>query len=201
MAGLSRKATCFISRGSGEDAQLLVFFRFAGAEPECPGGTIEDGETFEAGARRDAFEETKLPELTLIGELGARTYELGREGWSLLCRDARLRNDPRPDAPVSGRLRANWHVGVLASTAGWSRVVCEGIEGWLRDDDLYERQERRFYHFRVPADSPDRWRVLENRTTEIELFWLPLAPRPRLVQSNQRWLEEFYDALVEGVKP
>ncbi len=179
-----------------------------------PAGTVEDGESFEEGARREVFEESALPDLELAGHLGSRTYELN-EGWATLRREVELRVGPELEAPVTRwKLGRHLNIGVVERQPGFARIVYaeedlespDGIvfarfEGWVLEDDLYARQERHFYHFRAPAGTPDKWHNIENGVHEFHLYWLPLAPKPALVASNQAWLDEFYDALLAGTAP
>ena len=205
-----RKVTCFVTRRSGPTAELCVF-RHAGAGIQVPAGTVEDTETFEDGARREAFEETALRGLELAGSLGSQVHDLRGAAWGIVCRDVELRVGPGVDAAKTRwTLGQNGYVDVIERAPGFARIVwaerdlesTDGIvyarfEGWLSDDDLYAEQERRFYHFRAPVDSPDRWQTLENQRYEFNLYWVPLAPKPTLlIASNQAWLDQFYEALV-----
>ncbi len=66
--GFKRKVYAYITHRG----RLLVFRHVH--EPEAglqvPGGTVEDGESFEAAVCREAFEETGLPGLELVRCLG-----------------------------------------------------------------------------------------------------------------------------------
>jgi 8-oxo-dGTP pyrophosphatase MutT (NUDIX family) len=205
-----RKVTCFVTRGAGATAELLVFWH-AYSGIQVPAGSVEDGETFEEGARREVFEETALADLALVGHLGSRTYELS-EKWAVLRREVSLRVSPEPDAAVTRwKLGRHLNIGVVDRKPGFARIVYaeedlespDGIvfarfEGWVLEDDLYACQERHFYHFRAPAGTPDKWQTIENAVHEFHLYWVALSPKPALVASNQAWLDEFYEALLAG---
>jgi hypothetical protein len=206
-----RKVTCFVTRRSGESAELLVFWHDRSGV-QVPAGTVEDAETWDDGAWREAREESGLPDLELAGYLGSRSYDLAG-AWGVLRRDVELRSRPAVDAaPTRWALRRAMNVGVLDRIPGFARIVYAEedledpgaivyarFEGWVLEGDLYEAQERRFYHFRAPAESPERWKVLENGKHDFHLYWVPLCPRPQLLKPCQEWLDEFYERLLEGV--
>jgi 8-oxo-dGTP pyrophosphatase MutT (NUDIX family) len=188
-------------------------FWHTGGGVQVPAGTVEDGESFEEAARREVFEETDLRGLELIGHVGVKTYDL-TGGWSVLRREVELLVRPQAEAQSTRwKLGRSLNIGVIERRDGFARIVYSEediesetrmvyarFEGWVRAEDLYERQERRFYHFRAPSASPDKWTTIENGVHEFHLYWLPLVPKPGvLVESNQAWLDEFYDALVAGV--
>jgi 8-oxo-dGTP pyrophosphatase MutT (NUDIX family) len=207
-----RKVTCFVTRGEGAGAELLVFWH-SRSGVQVPAGTVEDGESFEEGARREVREETGLPDLELAAYLGARTYDL-TGSWSVLRREVELLAGPAADAErTRWKLGRALNVGVVERRQGFARIVYAEedledpgglvyarFEGWAREADLYQAQERRFYHFRAPSGAPARWRVLENGAHDFHLYWVPLAPKPQLVKPCQEWLDEFYERLLAGVR-
>lgn len=77
----ARRAVAYITHGD----RLLVFrhTQYPEAGIQVPGGTIEPGETTEAGALREAYEETGLEGLQLHSYLGQYDLDLtpyGRQG-------------------------------------------------------------------------------------------------------------------------
>lgn len=205
-----RKVTTFVTRGSGAGAELLVFWH-TGAGVQVPAGTVDDGETFDQAAAREVFEETALADLEMRARLGHRVYEL--RDWAVLRHDVYLRIRPESGAPAKRWQIPRASVGVLERRSGFARIVYaeedldseSGIvfarfEGWVPEQDLYSRQERAFYHFRAREDTPHKWQTIENGVHEFHLYWLPLAPKPVLVSSNQAWLDEFYDAILAGTQ-
>ena len=65
-----RKVTALITRPGPAGPELLVF-EHPHAGVQLPAGTVEEGESFEAAAMREAWEETGALGLTLVGEVGA----------------------------------------------------------------------------------------------------------------------------------
>jgi 8-oxo-dGTP diphosphatase len=73
-----RKAMAYITRGD----ELLIFRHpdYPEAGLQVPAGTVEDGETPEAAVMREAFEETGLADLQLIGALGEQVRDMVEAG-------------------------------------------------------------------------------------------------------------------------
>jgi ADP-ribose pyrophosphatase YjhB (NUDIX family) len=179
---VQRKVTCFVTRGRGAKAQLLVFWH-VGAGVQVPAGSVEDGETFDEGAWREVQEKTEIEDLELVGYLGSKTYDLSRE-WSTLRREVELRTLPAHDAGhIPWKLSRNLNVRVIERRPGFARIeytegdlehpgglVYARFEGWVSEDDLHDRQERRFYHF-LAANSPEKWQVREG-IYDLDLYWV-----------------------------
>jgi hypothetical protein len=205
-----RKVTCFVTRGSGEAAEMLVFWHDRSGV-QVPAGTVEDGETWDEGAWREVREESGLADLEMAACLGSKVYDL-TGAWGVLRREVELRARPAVDSARTGwKLRRAMNVGVLERKPGFARIVYAeedledpgGIvyarfEGWVLEDDLYEAQERRFYHFHAPLTTPDKWQTIENGVHEFHLYWVRLSPRPELLKPCQEWLDEFYERLLDG---
>jgi 8-oxo-dGTP pyrophosphatase MutT (NUDIX family) len=70
-----RKAFAYITHRAAAGERLLIFShpRSPAAGLQVPAGTVEDGETPEAAALREAEEETGLEGLVLVAFLGERT--------------------------------------------------------------------------------------------------------------------------------
>jgi 8-oxo-dGTP pyrophosphatase MutT (NUDIX family) len=206
-----RKVTSFVTRGSGAAAELLVFWH-TGAGIQVPAGSVEEGESFEAAAIREAAEESGLERLRLVGRLGVRTFDLP-EGRGVLRRDLALQTRPAADAPPSSWVLPRVWVSIVDRRDGFVRVVYQEtdadapedpivmarFEGWLPEADLLYRQEREFYHFVADEPAPDRWKTIEGGVHEFHLYWLPLSPKPDvLVGQQQGWLDDFYDDLARA---
>jgi 8-oxo-dGTP pyrophosphatase MutT (NUDIX family) len=205
-----RKVTAFVTRGAGEAAELLVFWHTASGI-QVPAGTVEEGESFEEAACREALEETALADLRLLRRLGVRSYDLP-EGVVALRQAEFLRTRPGPDAPATA-----WAIRtgrIVDREAGFARLVYEEtdlisgdglvfarFEGWVPESSLLYRQEREFYHFHADRPAPERWEVIENGVHEFHLYWVPLVPKPALLIGDQQaWLDEFYEDLITGVE-
>jgi 8-oxo-dGTP pyrophosphatase MutT (NUDIX family) len=169
--GRSRKVTAFITRGRGAGAQLLVF-RHGASGVQVPAGTVEEGESFQDAALREAGEETGLTGPFVVNRLGRRTYELG-EARGVLRQSTDLLWRPGGEAlGQRWRLQRGLNVRVVDHANGFARVVNEQIrdleddsedaivyvrlEGWIPSDLLLHRQVREFFHLELTSDADDR---------------------------------------------
>jgi 8-oxo-dGTP pyrophosphatase MutT (NUDIX family) len=77
-----RKAFAYITHRAAAGERLLIFShpRSPAAGLQVPAGTVQDGETPEAAALREAAEETGLEGLVLVGFLGERVRDLADPG-------------------------------------------------------------------------------------------------------------------------
>jgi 8-oxo-dGTP pyrophosphatase MutT (NUDIX family) len=192
------KVAAFVIRRTPGGAELLLFEHpYAGIQ--LPAGTVEEGETAEQAACREAAEETGLAGLALIGWLGAQERRLP-EGKGIMARTARAHARPDPTSMCWATIRNGLWVTVLRSAPGYLHVTYEEwdqwpdpayatyqITGWVAEDAVCEMQRRDFYLFECTAPTPDRWPVAIDDHI-YTLFWARLAGLPRLVTPQDEWL-------------
>lgn len=116
-----RKIAAFVTRGTGDAAELLVFWH-AGGGVQIPAGTVEPGETFGAAGRREAVEETGLADLELVASLGIRSSDLP-DGMAAVNRRVTLQTRPGSDGPKTSWSVGNVWVTVVDERDGCSRIV------------------------------------------------------------------------------
>jgi 8-oxo-dGTP pyrophosphatase MutT (NUDIX family) len=92
------KVTAFVTRGTGEAAELLVF-RHGRSGVQVPAGTVEADESPNSALLREVGEETGLTEVRLIRTLGQLIDELSDE--RCLLNTEPLRVAPTPDADLA----------------------------------------------------------------------------------------------------
>ena len=196
--GVSKVAAFVTRAGAGGDELLLFRHPFAGVQ--IPAGTVDDGETPEEAALREAAEETGLAGLTLRAYLGYRDWHVPG--------DVRLIVDKttvygRPDTSSFdwATLPRSAAVRVERAEGGFTQVVYEEwdreperqyvtyrIEGWVRDEVLTTSLRRHFFHLTHPGDTPESWPVGIDYHT-FTLFWAPIDDLPRPIGPQAAWLE------------
>jgi 8-oxo-dGTP pyrophosphatase MutT (NUDIX family) len=207
------KVTAFVTRGSGDAAELLVF-RHERSGVQVPAGTVEAGEPPAAAVRRELAEESGLTAVRLVQTLGRFVDDLTPEERGVL-RTEPLRSAPAADAPpAGGRIYRGMTVPCTEEAAGYVRVGLlewEDLEhdplmlaseqwGWVPAGSVCGRRVRSFYHFAPTAPTPDAWsqHMPDGDNGDFELYWVPLVPRPRLVRPQDQWLEAWYRQLLDG---
>lgn len=194
------KVTAIITRQTTQGRDLLLFEHpFAGIQ--FPAGTVEDGETPEVAARREAAEETGLGGLVLAGLLGQRT-DAWPEHYGATLVDAAVYSRPDPASFNWAYIRKG--IGVRREgrhELGYALVTYQEhdqyekpqyvsfqITGWVQESTLAERAVRSFYHFTCPFETPPRWTV-DIDHHRFALFWAPVANPPVIVTPQRPWLD------------
>ncbi len=205
------KVTAFVTRRapSGDGHELLVF-RHPDAGIQLPAGSVEPGESPAAAALREVEEETGLRETQLVAHLGTRVTDL--HDVKAFLADAPLLAGPSPGAALLTTLPRGWWCRPL----GWQGDYCEvryeeldrntqpeqvivRFTGWVRSDLLAGRMERAYFHVSCTRPAPDRWQQRAEDRFDFACHWLPLVPKPDIRSPQQAWIDEFHDALVQGL--
>jgi 8-oxo-dGTP pyrophosphatase MutT (NUDIX family) len=194
------KVTTFIMRSTDHGVDLLLFEHpFAGIQ--IPAGTVEQGETPEQAAQREAHEESGLTALVQREYLGyTEDHFNGNHRLIFESTKAYARADAtsfdwthfRKGLPVTltGR-HANGYSQV--SYEEWDRwpdpqYVTYAIMGWVPDETLCSIVRRHFFRLESQVPTEERW-VVETDNHRFNLFWAPLAHLPAIVHPQDAWLE------------
>lgn len=211
MTNVIQKVTAFITRKNGADVTELLIFQHPTAGVQLPAGTVEAGETLPEAAYREVAEETGLTAVELRSHLGTINRTLAGDQRALLQNANFLIGPQRKAKPLNFRLgRGNW-LRVLDEVDGFAEVVFEEsdlnfdppkvqtrISGWLPTEILATQMERAFFHFALTTPTPEKWDQAADRHI-FALYWVPLVPKPTLVQGQHAWLDYVYDLLLKRV--
>jgi 8-oxo-dGTP pyrophosphatase MutT (NUDIX family) len=198
MTRVLEKVTAFVTRGSAQGKELLLLEHpFAGIQ--IPAGTVEEGETPEDAARREAAEETGLSGIELRAHLGSDDWRLP-EPLRMIATGTTVYSRPDPISFDWVTLPRGAMVHIERAVAGFTQVTFQEwdrwpdrsylsmrITGWVPEEALATIRRRHFFHLVHPGDTPSRWQVhVDNHL--FTLFWAPLARLPRPVSPQDRWL-------------
>ncbi len=203
-----KKVAMFITRGKPGLRQLLVFDHAGGTQ--IPAGTVLDGEAALHAALRVAREQSGLPDLTLIAELGSRRMSLTGDDRVLLA-DALLQLMPDTSSTVvrGTALRRGASVRLLESDGDFARVLYEETHsdtagetivtarrsGWLPLPNVTSTIERHLFHLTSTISTAERWEVKAEPVQPYTLYWVPLKVGIRLLGQQQEWLDSSFRAL------
>jgi ADP-ribose pyrophosphatase YjhB (NUDIX family) len=199
-----RKATAFITRETANGREVLVF-RHPEAGIQLPAGTVEDGESFEDGALREACEETGMCDLALVKHLG--TLEQCFDGMQrrVIC-DVELLEAPNGTSNGIMLERGN-RVLLHEARHGYAYITHDAVNdpyypypsvsGWLHADAVQRHHlVRHLFHLATTAPVPDAWKHLVEGKYLFRFFWVNVKDYPHLVEPQQLW----WDAVIEQLR-
>jgi 8-oxo-dGTP pyrophosphatase MutT (NUDIX family) len=200
------KVTAFVTRGSGEAAELLLF-RHPVAGVQLPAGTVELGEEPEAAVLREVREEAGMSAVKAdyLGKLEGEAAP----GEGVILRPTKIFDEPSFDASSGGyALRRGSPVEVIGSEGDFAEIIAEpidlrydpprrvpGVRGFVRRSLLASGYVRYFYHLTLTEPVLDEWDVFSDAHV-YHLFWSPLRPRPALHPLQEPWLAAVYGRLL-----
>jgi 8-oxo-dGTP pyrophosphatase MutT (NUDIX family) len=192
------KVTVFITREFAGEKEILLL-RHPNSGIQIPGGTIEDGETPEHAARREALEETGLDHLSLCANIGKEDDEI-QESKAFVVLPTDVYSRPDLGSFNWAHLRTGLTVDVLRSQDAFTHVryleydsfpemnyETYVILGWVPKEALSRLRRRHYFHFECRTDTEDRWTVTADNHL-FELFWTNLAELPQIVSPQDKWI-------------
>jgi 8-oxo-dGTP pyrophosphatase MutT (NUDIX family) len=193
------KVTAFVTRQTGAGHDLLLF-RAPHAGIHIPAGTVEDGESHEEAAIREAHEETGLTGLTVRAYLGCQEDALP-ESQRVVLKPTTVYARPDTTSFDWAHFRKGIVVTVERQTEGFTQAtyrefdripdpqyITYHITGWVPTDTLTDTRQRYFYHLTFEGETPARWTVYADHH-HFELFWAPLNDLPAIIPPQDEWLK------------
>lgn len=180
------KVVAFVTRWGSTGPELLVFDHpMAGVQ--VPAGTLNDGEDPLCGARREAWEETGLKDLSLVEALGQQVESRAGDAVGRLA----------GPVEIAGRLFGRGYAAsVLDRRPGELRVDVAGQVGWVPTAAFAEDVVRHFFHFTSAVETPEEWWVITPDGDGLcwRCRWAAL-PDVQLVAGQQEWLDAVRERL------
>lgn len=176
------KVTALITRRMGEVTELCVFDH-AGMV-QLPAGTLEVGESPDAGVQREAWEETGLPHLQLVAEV-ATLDEFDaddRAGFEMMVA-------PHEGCPVNPG-----HSVLVHERIGTTATITSEHHSWTGTVDsacVSRDVTRHVFHLRATTPTPDEWWVLtpDGDGSQWRCRWVPLDGLEGPADWQRRWLD------------
>jgi 8-oxo-dGTP pyrophosphatase MutT (NUDIX family) len=194
------KVTAFITRNTPGGRQILLI-RHPFAGNQFPVGTVEEGESFEAAALREAHEETGLEHTSMIAQLGELWEQF--PGRAFLLSKATVYARPDPTSFDWAFLPRGAGVDVLREQNGFVQVsFIEGdvypdpayltyqITGWIRGESLATQLNRRIYQLSCEDVTPDTWQIYIDQH-KYTLFWANVDNMPDIVHPQNTYWQQF----------
>jgi 8-oxo-dGTP pyrophosphatase MutT (NUDIX family) len=198
-----RKAIVFITRDTLDGREVLVF-QHPHAGIQLPAGTVEDGETYEEGALREAYEETGVKNLSIVQHLGVIELSFADEVRRVL-EDVTLLQTPN-GTPTEYLLDRGLYVSAGETRDGYTFVAHHadldpyfpfpGASGWVNSEAVQPHHSvRHLFHLQTSDDLPDEWEHLAEGKYNFRFFWVNVNDNPNLVEDQQSWWDTAIDRL------
>jgi len=181
-----------ITRQVGDLTELCVFDHAGNVQ--LPAGTMDPGEVPVESAAREAWEETGLPHLELVGEVAVLDELTRNPGWP----DVALMVTPHEGCPVT-----RGHAVQVLERTGTSVTIANDYFGWRGEvpATCVERDvSRHVFHLRTTTPTPNEWWVLtpDGGGSQWRCRWIPLDDRSQVHPSQQAWIDVAREAIAPG---
>jgi 8-oxo-dGTP pyrophosphatase MutT (NUDIX family) len=198
-----RKVTAFITRESPNGREVLLF-QHPLAGIQFPAGTVEEGETFEEGVLREAYEETGVNNLSIVQHLGVIEDDFTGEVRRMVA-DFMPMNEPN-GVPTGMMFEHGLFVTVGETHAGFTFVThnaeihpyfeFSGTSGWVASEAIQpHRAVRHLFHLQTSDELPNEWEHLAEGKYNFRFFWVNVNDSPNLVELQHSWWDTAIDRL------
>lgn len=200
------KVTAFVTRSGREGAAEVALIDTAHGGIQFPAGTMEEGETPEAAARREAEEETGLSAFGQARAAGVLDLDMTPPIAATL-RTTPTYLHPRADSASMASLRNGLAVTVARQRNGFAQVtfseyadverraLSAQITGWAPAGAITRKLRRYFFMLPFMGQAPPSWRHRADHH-EWRVFWAPAAALPPIVAGQAGWAAYLRRALA-----
>ncbi|NTW43409.1 MAG: NUDIX hydrolase [Anaerolineaceae bacterium] len=195
------KVTAFIIRPGKSGSDILIF-EHPRAGVQLPAGTVELGESPEDALIREVLEETGLRQIEIIKKI-AVDHQFTDPDLAILTQTMRCFSRAAQTAQRTGPLftRGMW-VKIFERKVGFTHInyeetdlnqkppkLLEKVDGWLPSEFLTHELTRHFYLLHVLEETTESWQIRSDRGNIFRLHWVPLNPKPVLIEAQDSWLD------------
>ena len=193
------KVTAFITRKTEVGIQLLLF-QHPYAGNQIPAGTVEEHETPEQAALREAEEETGLQDFSMPRFLGCHEDRLPEGEWIIL-QQTNVFSRPDNTSFDWAFLRKGITVSALRTNSGYTQItyvehdqvpepqyVSMQITGWVPNDALNNYRRRHFFHLEFQGESPESWETFSDHH-RFYPYWAQISNLPEIIAPQDDWLK------------
>ena len=190
MAGrVAGKVTTLVTRRVRGATELLVFDH--ADVLQLPAGSLHAGEEPVEGALREAWEETGVDRLDVVGEIATLDAMQGLSDYALLIA-------PAEGCPV---IPGMW-VKVHREADGVITASCDD-DNWTGDipsECVTRDAKRHVFHAKATTPLPDEWWVMtpDGRGNQWRCQWVPIDGSEGLSRHQQPWLDQVRDDLLDA---
>ncbi len=192
------KVTAFITRPGAKGTEIMLF-RHPFAGNQFPAGTVEENETAEQAALREAAEETGLTDIRVVAWIGVQETVLPPDQ-RIILQGTKIYARPDPGSFDWAFLRRGLTVNLSRLAGDYAQVsyieedrypdpqyITYQITGWTPQACLAERVRRTFFHLALTGVAPEQWEQASDQHV-FTLFWKPLSALPEIVQPQNEWI-------------
>jgi 8-oxo-dGTP pyrophosphatase MutT (NUDIX family) len=203
------KVTSFVVRAGVGGAPEVLLIRHPNAGIQAPAGTVEDGETPEAAAVREATEETGLEAFGPPRSAGVSVETL-EDPTSLMLHPAAVHLRPDLNSASWAHLRRGIGVRIDRRDGDFVQVTYEEfdrlpdpqfitarITGWVEASALTQVRRRFFFILPFEGEAPDTWTQHADHH-DFGLFWTPVDAMPDLISPQDEWLAYLHEGLARA---
>ena len=95
-----------------------------------------------------------------------------------------------------GKKGCNAYEGCRQGSGCYRQIGAVGEQSAACTRTVEEIMVRHFFHLTPIGPTPDTWEQEAEGRHLFRLYWVPLVPKPKLIEGQDAWLDRVYDALL-----